>query len=503
MIVSYQPILFIDFVGSILMIVLSILCLRIVFKLIKRDKNNLIWTYLLWVCIGLTCFAVSRSAGHILKNILFLTDQNDLWRRIRPYSGAVNTFMFLVLGSITLFFERVWKIYQQILKDREALRVAHEELLYMNQNLEKLVDQRTDALVFSEQRYRRIFEVSKDMILVTKKNGSILDMNPAGLRLIGLEDKGSTGLPWAGKHVQAFFSTPNDWKTITQEIQERGFISNAEFDLVLEKGNTKRVLLSGSHAGGGGDDDSTIHFLIKDIEERRLIQEQMAQADKLASIGELSSGIAHEINNPLGIILGYTQLMMRGENNASQRCNDLKTIEKHVRNCKGIVEDLLNFARTSKTKKDVQDIHHLIDDVISFVMHHSNLENINIEKKYDALVSPLFLDEKKIKQVFINLLMNAIHAVGKNGTITLKTGLNGRSDQVVVSVADTGYGIEEKDMPRIFDPFFTTKSTKEGTGLGLSVSYGIIKGHGGNIAVKSIPGKGATFIVSLPLTPQL
>jgi two-component system NtrC family sensor kinase len=149
---------------------------------------------------------------------------------------------------------------------------------------------------------------------------------------------------------------------------------------VLADGTKRRVLLSGSLAKSTSDEGETIHFLIKDIEQRRLMQKQMAQADKLASIGELSSGIAHEINNPLGIILGYTQLLIRGENPETARFNDLKTIEKHVRSCKAIVEDLLNFARTSSTEKEYLNIHEVIEDVIGFVRHHSNLENIQYPK---------------------------------------------------------------------------------------------------------------------------
>jgi signal transduction histidine kinase len=263
------------------------------------------------------------------------------------------------------------------------------------------------------------------------------------------------------------------------------------------------MLLSGSLAKSPTEEGETIHFLIKDIEQRRLMQKQMAQADKLASIGELSSGIAHEINNPLGIILGYTQLLLRGEEPRSDRFNDLKTIEKHVISCKAIVEDLLNFARTSSPQKEYFDIHAVIDDVIGFVRRHSNLENIQIKTVFVPDLPPLLMDEKKIKQVLINLLMNAIHAVARKGTITISTGLNESANRITVEVSDTGHGIEKENLLRIFDPFFTTKPTGEGTGLGLSVSYGIVKGHGGNITVKSELGQGAAFTLSLPVSPPL
>jgi two-component system, NtrC family, sensor kinase len=499
MTVTAFPIWFADVVGSVLMIFFSFISLAYCLQLKKKDPTNIIINYLLWVCVALAVFAISRSAGHLLKQILILTDHHDWWTQIRPFSGAVNTFTFIVVASVTLFFERTWSIYGTILKDRQALQTAHEGLIYLNQNLEQLVEQRTEALAISEQKYRRIFEVSKDMILVTRTDGRIVNINPAGKQLIGLSAVSDPHI--SGRFFQEYLSAPEDWTTITQHIENRSFISSEEFDLCLEDGGRRRVLLSGSLAKSPSEEGETIHFLIKDIEQRRLMQKQMAQADKLASIGELSSGIAHEINNPLGIILGYTQLLLRGEDPQSARFNDLKTIEKHVKSCKAIVEDLLNFARTSRSQKKRLDIHPIIDDVIGFVRHHSNVENIQIETHFAFGIPDVLMDEKKIKQVLINLLMNAIHAVTPEGTIRITTGLNGKNNRVMVEISDTGHGIAKENLPRVFDPFFTTKPTGEGTGLGLSVSYGIIKGHGGNITVWSKPDQGATFTILLPVNP--
>ncbi len=499
--VSLIPIWSVDVVGSILMIVFAFLSFGLSLRLKRKDPHNIIVTYLLWVCLALFVFAISRSVGHLLKQIFLLTDRRDLWATLQPFSGAVNTFTFIVVASVTLFFERTWAIYGTILKDRQALQTAHEELLYLNQNLEHLVEKRTEALVISEQKYRRIFEVSKDMILVTRKDGRIVNLNPAGRSMFGFNDA-DDDFTINRKTFQDFLSGSSDWTAISRHIEDRGFISSEEFDLVRMDGTRRRVLLSGSLAKSPSEEGETIHFLIKDIEQRRLMQKQLAQADKLASIGELSSGIAHEINNPLGIILGYTQLLLRAEPPGSGRYNDLKTIEKHVQSCKTIVEDLLNFARTSSPQKEILNIHTIIEAVIGFVRHHSNLENIRIETLFDHRVPPVLMDEKKIKQVLINLLMNAIHAVDRKGTITITTGLNDIASRVTVEVADTGHGIEKENLLRIFDPFFTTKPTSEGTGLGLSVSYGIIKGHGGNITVKSKPDQGAAFTLSLPITAQ-
>ena len=272
-----------------------------------------------------------------------------------------------------------------------------------------------------------------------------------------------------------------------------------EVKLKNSEGREIRALVSGSFDKGLAGTEDTILFLAKDIEQRRLIEDQIAQADKLASIGQLSAGVAHEVNNPLGIILGYTQLLIRNEKQDTEKLQDLKTIEKHARSCKAIVEDLLNFARTSAPKEDLIRIDKAIDDVLKFVQQHADFDRVEIRKEYDDTVPEIFMDEKKIKQVLMNLLMNARHAVGESGIISLSTEFHSSKNQVVVKIADDGYGIEKKNLSRIFDPFFTTKPTGEGTGLGLSVSYGIVKNHGGNISVDSGAGKGSVFTVELPI----
>ena len=496
MIFSNIPIRMVDLLGSILMILFSFLCLGLVRKLRNQDRNNVIWTYLFWVCIGLASFAISRSAGHILKQILVISGNYSAWAVIRPFSGAINTSTFVFVGAVTLFFERIWKIYQQIEGDRQALKSTRDELLYVNQNLENLVAARTEELALSEHKYRRIFEVSRDMILMTTRDGVVINMNPAGYSMLGYAE-GDESLN--GKSFKDFCTSESDWLTVQDAVERSGFISNAEIDLKHRDERSIRSLVSGSLDQGLSAHEDTIHFLVKDIEQRKLIEEQIAQADKLASIGQLSAGIAHEINNPMGIILGYTQLLLRNEVPESEKYQDLKTIEKHVRNCKSIVEGLLNFARTSTPKTDVIRIDEAMEDVLNFIQQHAGLGNIEIKKDFDPSIPEMHLDEKKIKQVLMNLIMNARHAIGDTGTLSLSTGFNSSDHQVFVEIEDNGYGIEKKNLARVFDPFFTTKPTGEGTGLGLSVSYGIIKNHGGDILVKSEVGKGSAFKIVLPV----
>ena len=159
----------------------------------------------------------------------------------------------------------------------------------------------------------------------------------------------------------------------------------------------------------------------------------------------------------------------------------------------------MNFSRTSTPKEDLIRIDDAIEDVLKFIQHHADLDRVEIHKNYDASIPEMLMDEKKIKQVLINLIMNAKHAIGKSGVLSLSTQLKPTAQQVIIKIADNGHGIERRNLSRIFDPFFTTKPTGEGTGLGLSVSYGIIKNHGGDILVESKVGQGSTFTVILPI----
>lgn len=492
------PIWIVNLLGASLLILFSFLSLHLAKRLKSQDQNNVIWTYLVWMCYGLTVFSVSRSIGHIGKPFLLSTGHQELWKALRPYSGALNTLSFAVVASITLFFERSWKIYQQILKDKHSLQETHEKLLFLNRNLEDLITERTRELRVSERKYRRIFEVSRDMIAVVKEGDTIAALNPAGANLLGLPGHEAP----EEAHFSDFLEQPHAWSELRDTLHRQGYIADTEVRLKRHNGTHLSALLSGAAERSGEGAIDTIHFLIKDISQRKAMEQQLLQADKLASIGQLAAGIAHEINNPLAMILGYTQLLLRAETEETQRYADLKIVEKHARNCKTIVEDLLSFSRSTPTRQEVGHPHKAIEGVLSVVQHHFALDDIRIEKQLDGRIPEMILDLEKIKQVFMNLIMNAKQAIGKKGTIRLQSTYDTHAQQVLIRVRDTGCGIEPQNLSRIFDPFFTTKPTGEGTGLGLSVSYGIVQNHGGQILVESEVGVGTTFTVVLPIVEK-
>ena len=239
--------------------------------------------------------------------------------------------------------------------------------------------------------------------------------------------------------------------------------------------------------------------IAKDITHRKQMLRQLLRADRLASLGQLSAGVAHEINNPLGLILGYTQLLIRGEPDQSGKIEDLRTIEKQTRNCKKIVEDLLNFARRTGAPKTRVNLQEAMEAVIGVIRKQLELDNILIKTHYNQSLPDLEGDAEKLKQVFMNLLINARQAIHKDGRIAVAIDFDTARSQAFVTVTDDGPGIPEAIQEKIFDPFFTTKPTGQGTGLGLSVSYGIIEDHGGAIEVASDEQTGTEFKIRLPL----
>ncbi len=490
------PVYIVDLVGSALMIVISFLCVTLVRQKKREDPTNVIWTYLLWLSLALFAFAISRSVGHIIKHLLIVSGKKSIWFKLRPFSGAMNTIMFVLVASITLFFQRVQNIYFQIVKDKQKIQRFSEKLMWLNRHLEDLVSARTAELQTSETKYRRIFEGSNDMLFVADNRGMFMDINKSGLDLLGYRDKSEVIQKVNLKDV---FANEADFNYISEELRGKGIIRDYETEVLSREGFRKTVLFSCTIQPGQEDDPETLQGVIKDITHRKEIEKHMLRADKLASLGKLSAGLAHEINNPLGMILGYTQLLLRYEKPETQRYSDLKIIEKHVRNCKAIVEDLLNFARSTETKKIEGNINELIRDVLKVMEHQFEMNGIEIIYDLNETLPNMTIDPEKIKQVFMNILMNAKDAIQGKGKITIKSDLDPKDSSVIITFSDTGCGIPGDNLPHIFDPFFTTKPTGKGTGLGLSVSYGIIQDHGGNIEVESKLGAGTTFIITLPI----
>jgi two-component system, NtrC family, sensor kinase len=243
--------------------------------------------------------------------------------------------------------------------------------------------------------------------------------------------------------------------------------------------------------------------LERKVEERtrelRDVQAHLIQAEKLASIGKLAAGVAHEINNPLGGILIYSHLILEDTPKAGPHYENLKKIVRETTRCKEIVKGLLDFARPKEPEMASTDVHEILGRCLSLIERQSLFQNIRFEKSYAASLPRIIADGGQLQQVFMNLIFNAAEAMEGNGTLTLGTRLDPGRKEIQIEFTDTGHGVKDEDKKRLFEPFFTTKEVGKGTGLGLAISYGIIQKHGGAIDLRSEAGQGATFTVRLPL----
>jgi two-component system NtrC family sensor kinase len=232
-------------------------------------------------------------------------------------------------------------------------------------------------------------------------------------------------------------------------------------------------------------------------EELRKTENQLIQSDKVASLGKLAAGVAHEINSPLTGVLTYSSLLLKAKKEGDPEREDLEVIVNETNRCKKIVKGLLDFARQTAPQKTLSDINEVIEKSIDLVAHQASMQNVKIEKKIKPDLPKTMLDVGQIQQVFINILLNAIEAMPQGGTLTVSSGI--QDEVAAIQFTDTGIGIPKEILPKILDPFFTTKEQGKGTGLGLSVSYGIIERHRGKLEVKSKVGEGTTFTVKLPI----
>jgi len=252
-----------------------------------------------------------------------------------------------------------------------------------------------------------------------------------------------------------------------------------------------------------GHEVNDIVCYVKEITEQRKLEHQSQHTEKLVSMGQLAAGVAHEINNPLGVILCHLDLVKDESNLSEEAKEDLKIIEKHVGNCRNIISDLLRFARQSRPSFAMASINDLIDEVVAMASNQMGMQSIQVEVSLDDRIPKIRVDVDRMRQVLLNLLLNSAQAIEKKGNIRFLSRYDQGNENVVVTVEDNGCGIPDDLHDKIFDPFFTTKAPGKGTGLGLSISYRIIQEHGGKIAIESDSDKKITrIIITLPVEAQ-
>jgi len=237
----------------------------------------------------------------------------------------------------------------------------------------------------------------------------------------------------------------------------------------------------------------------RDDKLREYTSQQIMKSERLATLGQLAAGVAHEVNNPLGAVLMYTHLVLEDLEDKDERRNNLEKAVAEASRCRDIVKGLLDFARQTEPKVEQRDLNETLERSLGLVEKQALFQNVKITKDFCSSLPKIFIDVGQMQQVFTNIVLNATEAMQGKGELAITTGMAGDNKQIEIEFSDTGCGIPAENQGKIFDPFFTTKEVGHGTGLGLAVSHGIISNHRGTIEVKSEPGEGTTFIIRLPV----
>lgn len=505
------PTILVDLIGSGLVIILSFLSLRYAHLLVKLQPRNFIWGFLFFFCIAMAAFSISRGVGHILRIFLVLGGHEELWQRFSPWSGGFNTLFMISVSSAIIYYHKGLAAYKAIRSEAEKLADANrrleetaDELQKVNTYLEDMVEERTRELSKSEKKFRHFFENSKDMVYFCDINGNITDINQSGLRMLGVEVRPS---PF---NLLSFFKDDQALDRYLFALSENGFVSDFEMELASTDGSVRHILLSANAIVDKNGFMIGCEGIAKDMTRLRTMTDQLIRQEKMASVGQMAAGVAHEINTPLGVILGYTQLMMDDFAKDSEVYENLRIIERQTKACRKIVADLLKFSRQTDRARAEVDLNELIEEVLTVSEHNLNISHIQVVRRFAPGLPGMIGDAEKLRQVFINLFNNSQHAMPDGGELTIITRHDQATGELVATVRDTGSGIADEIKPKIFDPFFTTKEIGKGTGLGLSVTYGIIRDHGGSIAVESPvhdpetgdKRQGAAFHVRLPVVAE-
>ena len=341
-----------------------------------------------------------------------------------------------------------------------------------------------------QDRFRSILDSMPQAVMLTDPALRLVQANPAATRI--LEER--SGMPAEGPLARL---GDLDLEPLAERVRLDP-TRTVEGEARLGEGRILTVTVSGVTAEGGTLQGLVL--VVADVTERRRLQKQLAQTEKLSSLGQMISGIAHELNNPLASVLGYAQLV-KSATTDDDLARRLGTIHDESRRCQRIVQNLLAFARRHEPERKPLSLNEVATSVLHLVGYQLRVANIEVKTELDPNLPAIHGDKHQLQQGILNLVTNAQHAIRaaeRPGTITLTTRRLSR-DRVSMLIADDGPGIPAEHLSKIYDPFFTTKEAGEGTGLGLSIVYGIITSHGGTIAVDSARDEGTVFTFELPV----
>jgi len=366
----------------------------------------------------------------------------------------------------------------------EKINRAHRRKL---RHLEEVVQSKTVALERSQQElakseklYKSLVESAEDAILNVDARGEILAINRYGARILGYTRRGILG-----KTISDVFpgGSGREITRLVNDVFQSKTGHRANFEINV--GGKEYFFHINLTPIREGVQVNSVLIIGHDITSQKKMEDQMFHTEKLASLGQLAAGVAHEINNPLAIILGFSEVLSERMPEGSEELKIIRTIERQGLNCKKIVENLMTFARTPEKAKYDTDINRCIETLLEVVKGTIINQKIKLQLSLGEEIPRVRGDADKLQQVFLNLINNAVLAMPQGGRLAISTRLNADQNRVQVRFADTGTGIKKEHLARIYDPFFTTRKVGEGTGLGLSVSYAIIHKFGGTMSCES------------------
>ena len=446
-----------------------------------------------------------------LENVVGKTCHQVFYNTHEPCSPAICPFSKVIAEKKSQSIlrrtefdgnEEVWvdRMFSPILDDNGDVKFIMESVRDASRviTLEK-------QSIHIRQYMDKVIQSSPSAIISADRDGNILLMNQAAEDLFGypMEEAIRT------KNAEDFYPFGKA-REIMKKLKNKSFggegkLTATRVDVVNAAGEVIPVEMT-ANLIYEGDKEVASTGIFYDLREKIAAEKklkeiliQIAQSEKMASLGQLAAGVAHEINNPLTGILLYSNL-------ALERLDEKDLVQKYLESvlddtgrCRDIVKKLLAYSRQTSPTKEIFQVNSLVSHSLNLIRDQELFLNITLVKEMSDDMMLIHADKNQLSQVIINLIMNAIDAMEKKGTLTFRTYRNKPDKKVYIEVSDTGCGISKEHLSKIFDPFFTTKETGKGTGLGLSTSYGIIKENVGHISIKETSPKGTTFLIELPL----
>ncbi len=469
------------------------------------------WSSSIWPLLFFAYY-ISFLIYALFFGFFSIRKRNIYYEKKRAKSIIISTSVFLIAGTITDVLLPLLKIYiippiGSIFSVFLGAGIVYSITRYRFMSL-------TPAFAASD-----ILSTMSDLLVLISPEGKVIEANNAVFDLLGYRREELIGSPAEKIAGQS--------EMLLKEISFR----DKRFSLITKKGEFIPVSFSGSAMKDKEDNYIGIVGVARDMRkimqlqerERELAEEKarietlqenalelqdaynklkatqtkLIQTEKMAAVGQLAGGVAHEINNPMGVILGFSQSIMRRIKEDDPLHMPLKSIEREAIRCRKLIVDLLTFSRAEKTKAEKIDINQAIEEMLSLIEAGTKVKNIDIIKEYGSGIPGIIANKNQIQQIIVNLCNNAIDAMPDGGKIKIST--LKIEDRIELKISDSGKGMTRETMRHIFEPFFTTKEAGKGTGLGLSLCYDIIKKHNGTVQVESVLKQGTVFTIKLPL----